>query len=170
MKRFLMRQPALWLITGVVLGAVVAGRLFPATPLYAVATHGQDNFAACTLQVSDSNNNVEALVFLDSLTGDLKGGVLGTTGKFQYSFETNVVKDLPPEAAKSPKFLMVSGQARLTATAGMARVSPGLIYIIETTTGTCLVYGIPSPPKGASSAFVPITTQKLRSVEVRPGS
>ncbi len=169
MNRFFVSHPALWLVAGLVVGVAAFGLWLSPTPLHGVATHGQDNFAACTVQVSE-NNNTEALVFLDSLTGDLKGGVLGANGKFQYSFEANVVKDLGPDAAKSPKFLLVSGMARFNSTAINPRIAPGLIYVIETTSGTCLVYGIPQMPKAPASAFVPITSQKLRSVEVRPGS
>ena len=168
MKSSLLRHPALWLVGGLIVGSLVVGKFMPTSPLQAIATHGQDNFALCTVPV---DSNVEAVVFLDSLTGDLTGGVLGGNGKFQYKFETNVVKDLTAlgDAPKSPKFLLVSGSAKLTTTTGAAKMAPSVVYVMEVSSGTCLVYGIPAAPKGPQSPFVAITSVKMRTVAVRPG-
>ncbi len=161
-----LRHPALWLLGGLVVGALLVGKVMSPAPLQATATHGQDNFSVCTVPV---NGDSEAVVFLDSLTGDLTGGVLSPNGKFAYKFDTNVVKDLGADAPKAPKFLMVSGAAKLATTTAAAKMAPSVIYIVEVGSGTCLVYGIPAIPKAQQSAFVPIASVKMRTVAVRPG-
>src|SRR5215211_4740714 len=67
------------LIVGLIIGLNIEG-LWPNVPLHAAATHGIDKFAIATGLV---DNTVEALYFLDFLTGDMRAAVINpTTGKF----------------------------------------------------------------------------------------
>ena len=64
---------------GLVIGLNLEG-LWPSVPLHATATHGIDKFAIATGLV---DNSVEALYFLDFLTGDMRAAVINPkTGKF----------------------------------------------------------------------------------------
>jgi hypothetical protein len=131
-----------WTWIGVGLLAGVALSFFlPAAPTYAVATQGIDNFILATGLV---DNNVEAVFFLDGLTGDLKGSVVNlSNGQFVTFYQSNVLKDLMVDGAKQPKFLMVTGAAALRH--GPSQVQPGLcvVYVAEVNSGVLAAYGIP---------------------------
>ncbi len=79
-------RPA-WLAAGAVLGLVVGlnvSGVWPSIPLHATATQGLDKFAIATGLVDDS---VEAVYFLDFLTGDLRAAVINPkNGKFNSFF------------------------------------------------------------------------------------
>ena len=68
-------RPA-WLAGGALAGLIVGmnlSGLWPSIPLHATATQGLDKFAIATGLVDDS---VEAIYFLDFLTGDLSAAVI----------------------------------------------------------------------------------------------
>ena len=78
------------IVIGLIVGLNVAG-LWPSIPLHATATHGLDKFAIATGLVDDS---VEALYFLDFLTGDMRAAVINPkTGKFNSFFTRNIAAD-----------------------------------------------------------------------------
>ena len=75
------------LVLGLIIGLNIEG-LWPSVPLHAAATHGIDKFAIATGLVDSS---VEALYFLDFLTGDMRAAVINPkTGKFTSFFTRNM--------------------------------------------------------------------------------
>lgn len=133
------------LAIGLLLGLMIGG-LWPDTPLHAVATDRGENFAICTGFVDDG---LEAIYFLDFLTGILRAGVLSNVPQspgFQAVYEGNINAALataiqarnaglvqmnaarrregaPPlpelEMPQSPNYLMVTGAIDMRRTPGM---------------------------------------------------
>jgi hypothetical protein len=136
-----------WLIAlgiGLVVGLALGG-FWPNTPLHAVATDRCDSFAIATGPV---DSDVEAVYFLDFLTGDLRAVVLGkTAGNFTGFFYYNVAADLSVDPSKTPKYLMVTGMASLRHSGG-TRMQPSLAvcYVAEVTSGKVAAYAIPWSP------------------------
>jgi hypothetical protein len=134
---------------GIVLGlaaGLTLGGLWPNTPLHAVATDRLESFAMATGYVDEG---VEAVYFLDFLTGDLNAAVIGPSqaGGFAVTglYSTNVLQVLNIDAGKNPKFLMVTGLADL-ARGGRAgaqtRPARAVVYVAEVTTGQAVAFGI----------------------------
>ena len=95
------------LVVGLVIGLNIEG-LWPSVPLHASATHGIDKFAIATGLV---DNSVEALYFLDFLTGDMRAAVINPkTGKFNSFYTRNIAADFGG-AGRSSGYLMVTGSA-----------------------------------------------------------
>jgi hypothetical protein len=162
-----------WLCLGILIGFILTS-IMPARPLHAVATQGQDGFALCTGAI---DTNLEGVYFLDYLTGNLKGAVISlATGRFTTFYEYNVLKDFQMDATKSPKFLMVTGQAALRR--GPSQVQPGLsmIYITELNSGICAAYAVPwaagrsttPTPAPQTLPFYLSDKYTFRNVAVRP--
>jgi hypothetical protein len=129
-----------WLVAGLIVGAV-ALLVVPHRPLDAVATDRQENFAIATGPVDE---DIEAVYFLDFLTGSLKAAVLSTaTGTFMSAYETNVLNDLGVEPDKQPKYLMVTGLANLRRTGGTFQPGLAVVYVAEVTSGKVAAYAIP---------------------------
>jgi len=159
-------------VFGVLLGLVaglIAGGLWPDTPLHAVASDRADNFILATGPVDGS---CEAVYFLDGISGSLSAGVLSNMGKpFQALYKANVGGDLttmvaylnkgikqanrsarpgaaPPtpeiQVPQNPHFLMVTGTLDIRRTMG-TREKPSLavIYVAETNTGIVMAYVLP---------------------------
>jgi hypothetical protein len=140
------------LVCGLVGGAILAN-LWPESPVHASATDRINTFAVATGAVDE---DVEAVFFLDFLTGDLRAAVINKNNhKFMAFFEENVLDELGVDPAKNPKFMMVTGVANLRRGSG---VQPGrcVVYVAEVTTGTVVAYGIPWAPGWAN------LTQPLR--------
>ena len=96
------------LVVGLIIGLNIEG-LWPSVPLHATATHGLDKFAIATGLVDDS---VEALYFLDFLTGDMRAAVINPkTGKFNSFFTRNIATDFGG-AGRSSGYLLVTGFGR----------------------------------------------------------
>jgi hypothetical protein len=131
------------------LGLVLSG-FWPYTPLHAVSTDRVDTFAMATGPV---DSEVEAVYFLDFLTGDLAALVLGKQpGVWTGFFRTNVSADLGIDPQKNPKYLMTTGVAGLRRSGG-ARQQPSsaICYVAEVTSGKVAGYAIPwSPPMYAA--------------------
>jgi hypothetical protein len=151
-----------WLGMGVVAG-LVAGGLLPNTPLHAVATDRSENIIMATGYVDDM---IEAVFFLDSLTGMLTAAVpsIRATGMpYQAVWRANVGADMmtairmansaggggknaAPRAAievpKTPRFVMTTGQ--LDIRQGSARLRPGrcVVYVVEANTGLIMTYAL----------------------------
>ncbi|MHC4399466.1 MAG: hypothetical protein ACYTG0_07290 [Planctomycetota bacterium] len=159
-----------WLVAlalGLAVG-LIAGGLWPHTPLHAVATDHTETFAMATGFVDDG---IEAVYFLDFLTGSLKAAVLSNTRRgFQAIYTANLNRDLgtfiatrnanlaqlnmqrtktgaPPlpqvQMPQSPNFMMVTGMID-TRYAVAPRMRPGqtVVYVAETNTGVLLAYSI----------------------------
>lgn len=160
----------IWIVVGPVLGLVV-GTMLPHSPLHAVATDRQENFAIATGHMDGEN---EGIFFLDMLTGDLKGAVVNPFRRnIGYVYQINVFKDLEVDASKNPKFLMVTGTLEMRPD-GSNQYAQGVIYVAEVTTGKMVCYGMPfnkgvltNSAQPNQATFVPIFKVPLREAVVR---
>jgi hypothetical protein len=148
------KQKLVWLVAGILIGLFCGGFLGGLThsPLHAVATDRQDNFAIATVPL---NEDQEAVVFLDFLTGDLKATVFNvvrtpvpTVGVI---YTKNILQDLGVDATKNPKFLMVSGRLQLRPQ-GQMIYSGSVIYVAEVNSGKVGVYAMPYNNTGLQQA------------------
>lgn len=150
---------------GLLLGLMIGG-LWPDTPLHAVATDRGENYAMCTGFVDDG---LEAIYFVDFLTGTLRAAVLSNQSRgFQALYEANVNADLasaiqlrngslaqtnlqrrrqglPPlpelQMPQSPEYLMVTGAIDMRRGAAARQQPPqAALYVAETSTGIVLTY------------------------------
>ena len=176
MFRTFKRSRLVWLALGLGIGLVVgliAVGLWPEQPVHAVATDRYETFAMATGPVDE---DVEAVYFLDFLTGDLRAVVLGKQGnKFTAFYTYNVLNDLGVDPSKNPRFLMCTGIA--STRRGAARMQPSLsvIYVAEITTGQVAAYAIPWS-KGIYSTgqlqrmqLVPLAVTRFRATAM-PGA
>ncbi len=159
-----------WLAAGVVLG-LVAGAFLPHTPSFAVGTDRQTTFAICTGPLDD---DLEAVYFLDFLTGDLRAAVLSLqTGRFTGFFDYNIARDLAADQGKTPRYAMVTGLADLRQNAGNVRLSNSILYVTEGSSGKLAAYAIPwnRGRAGATQPYrgslMPVDITKLRTAAVR---
>jgi len=128
----------LGLFVGVVLTAVWHG-VGQGTQVQATATHGEGNFAIATGLLDD---RLEAFIFLDFLTGDLRGAAVSRrTGEFVAFFERNIQQDFSSRS-KNPKYLMVTGTADIPRGASPAQVGESLIYVAEASSGEVSAYAM----------------------------
>jgi hypothetical protein len=148
------------LVVGLVAGLAIGG-LVPHTPLHAVATDHVEN---CAIATGFVDEEVEAIYFLDFLTGTLKAAVLSQRDQaFQARFEANIAVDLAgvitrlnmataggrrgatPAAAiqmpAQPRYLMVTGLNDVRT--GRQRFGLGAVYVAEVNTGILLCYLVP---------------------------
>ena len=136
------------LALGVMVGLMIGG-MWPNTPLHAVATDRADAYAMATGFVADG---VEAVYYLDFLTGSLRAAVLSKEQQgFQAFFETNIHADMAAAMTRSglqmpqkPNYLMVTGLVDIRRVAGQ-RSTPGsaAVYVAEANTGFVLAYIVP---------------------------
>jgi hypothetical protein len=168
-----MTAAAVALAAGIVIGVTAIGRQEPPVlPVFATATHGQDNFAVCTGEVEDG---LDAIYFLDFLTGDLRAAVMNVRShKFTAYYHRNIMKDLEvKDPIKNPRFLMVTGIADLQRGAGNQRLGRAVVYVAELNSGVCVAYGVPSVQTKTALGFqaaaqlLPIDRLVFRSVPVR---
>lgn len=142
--RFARIHAAVWLGLGLLAGLIVAG-FWPSVPLHAVATDKVDTFSMATGHVEP---NVEAVYFLDHLTGELHSYVLGPVaggrsfGILCHYFR-NVSKDF--QAGEKSKYLMATGIDDLTRAGRGGALTPSrsVVYVAEVTTGTAIAYYLP---------------------------
>jgi hypothetical protein len=140
MSRAIPQSKWFWLGLGLVLGAVGGGFL-PHAPLHAVATDRQDNFAIATGHVDDE---LEAVFFLDFLTGDLKAAVINPVrGVIGLTYNRNVLADLQVDPAKNPKFMMVTGDMQVRGPGGPGLYAVNVVYVAEASSGMMAVYAMP---------------------------
>lgn len=141
-----------WLALGVIAGLLIAGA-WPHTPLHAVATDHTDNFTIATGPVDDE---LEAIFFLDFLTGTLKASVISTvTGKFTALYETSVLNDLGITQGQNPKYLMITGVAGLRRSGAGLQPGTSIVYVAEVGSGKVAAYAIPWN-RGQATAVQPI--------------
>lgn len=134
---------AAMLIVGIFVGGVLTAAWWGVgreIPIQATATHGESNFAIATGFVEP---NLEALYFLDFLTGDLRAAVVSRrTGEFVAFFEKNLQADFQ-QMGKNPKFLMVTGVADLPRGRAATQIGQSLIYVAEASSGQVNAYALP---------------------------
>lgn len=161
------------LVVGMVAGAALTASWhgLTSTPrAMATATHGSDNFAIATGLVDDG---IEALYFLDYLTGDLRAAIVNRrNAQFTGFFRYNVLGDFAG-IADSPKFLMVTGQADIPRGRGTSQIGKSLIYVAEASSGQVAAYALPfnstlnaagAPQMGT---FIRVAHGSFRDVYVR---
>jgi hypothetical protein len=166
-----------FLVVGLVVGTIIGLNLqglWPSMPLHASATHGQDNFAIATGFVDEE---IEAIYFLDFLTGDMKAAVLALRGprmgKFNALFEYNILQDFQAGEDKSPKYLIVTGEANIPRGRANFQFAKSVVYVAEATTGQIACYTIPwsSTAQAAGqffkAQFVPLDKMKFRTAIIR---
>lgn len=134
----------LGLVIGLVAGLLLTG-CWPSSPLRAVATDRTDGFAIATGYCDDS---VEAIYFLDFLSGELSAAVVSKqSGRFNAFYTHNVVSDLgitQVNPGKPPRFLLTTGTADLRRTGGKSNsLSRSLVYVAELQSGKVAAYAIP---------------------------
>ncbi len=137
-------KAAVWLGLGLLAGLVLAG-FWPSVPLHATATDKLDNFSMATGFVEDG---VEAVYFLDHLTGELHAYVLGPAARggsfgIQCHYYRNVSKDF--DAGEKSKYLMATGMDDLARAGRGSAIQPSrsVVYVAEVTTGTAIGYYLP---------------------------
>lgn len=172
MSRLLRSRPAC-VATGVVVGLMVGLNLeglWPSVPLHATATHGLDKFAIATGLVDDS---VEALYFLDYLTGDMRAAVINPkTGKFNSFFTRNIAADFGG-AGRTAGYLLVTGFADMPRGTANFQFAKSIVYVAEATTGQVAAYTIPwnsslqAAGKTQRGEFQPLDVQQFRTAFVR---
>ena len=143
-----------------------------ARSVQATASQGQEALVMATGEV---DSGIEAVYVLDSLTGELNGGVINNnTRKFtiHYSYK-NIVQDLGAGTVKNPKFVMVTGELPITQGRGQ-RMGRSALYIAEMNSGFVVAYGVPwssTQYAGGQSAdvpLVPLDRFKFRQAILRP--
>jgi hypothetical protein len=158
-----------WLGIGLVGGLILCG-LWPQAPLHAVATDRVDTFAMATGYVDEG---VEAVYFLDFLTGDLSAVALSRQGRgftAIYGYPgAKLMADLGVDPAKKPQYMMVTGAAYTRRGAGGTQLSPSVVYVAEVTTGMVAAYGIPwsraayTSGRPVSGQLLPLAKSRFRA-------
>ncbi len=129
-----------WLGIGLV-GGLILGGFWPESPYHAVATDRFETFAMATGPVDE---DIEAVYFLDFLTGDLRAVVLSKQGNVFHAFFTyNVINDLGVDPSKNPRYMMVTGVADLRRGGARMQPSRAVVYVAEITSGRVAAYAIP---------------------------
>ena len=136
-----------WLVAVVIglVGGLALSGFWPHTPLYTLATDRTETFGMATGPV---DSEVEAVYFLDFLTGDLRAVVLGKQPEvWSGYFQANVATDLGIDPQKNPKFMIVTGMASLRRGGGSRlQASSAVCYVAEITTGKVAAYAVPWSP------------------------
>jgi hypothetical protein len=133
------------LLTGLGIGLVI-GMLFagywPNVPIHAVATDRTEGFAIATGYCDES---VEAVYFLDFLTGDLSAAVVSKqNGRFNAFYTHNVVADMHLNPSRPPRFLLTTGTVDLRRSGVKNNaLSRSLVYVAELQCGKVAAYAIP---------------------------
>ena len=172
MRKNEMSRPG-YLVVGIIIGLVIGLNvkgIWPQVPLHATATVGLDKFAIATGMV---HNGVEALYFLDYLTGDLRAAVLNPkNGKFNAFFTHNIAKDFGG-VNKNPRYLMVTGQTQMPRGRAGFQYADSTVYIAEGEqwTSGCLLDSLELQPAGrqqASACTIPTARSDRDADCVRP--
>ncbi len=142
MSAFFKTRPAmigLGIVLGLIVGLNIQG-IWPSVPLHASATHGIDKFAIATGLVDD---RVEALYFLDFLTGDMRAAVINPkNGRFSSFFTRNIAADFGG-AGRNSGYLMVTGTVAMPRGTADFQFANSIVYVAEGGTGQVAAYCIP---------------------------
>jgi hypothetical protein len=151
---------------GVITGLLIGGA-WTQTPLHATATDRVDTFAMASGQVDE---DIEAVYFLDFLTGDLNAVAIGKqSGHFTGYFKANVAADMGIDNAKNPRYMMITGTVDLRRAGTRMQYSRALVYVAEVTSGKVAAYAIPwssglqQGGQGGVQPLVPIATTRFRN-------
>jgi hypothetical protein len=146
---------------------LMAGGLWPQTSLHATATDRVDSFAIATGPVDDE---VEAIYFLDFLSGDLRAMVLGKqVGGFCGLFSINAGQHLGVDPGKNPRYLMATGLVNLRHGGSRMQPSRAVVYVAEVTSGKVGAYAIPwnasmsAPGQKIVQNLVPVAMDQFRT-------
>jgi hypothetical protein len=157
------------LVIGLVIGLNLEG-LWPTAPLHASATHGIDKFAIATGLV---DNSVEALYFLDFLTGDMRAAVINPkTGKFNSFFTRNIANDFKG-AGRNSGYLLVTGSVNMPRGSNNFQYAQSIVYVAEAGTGMVAAYTIPwnsslqAAGKSQYGEFQPLDVKPFRTTFIR---
>jgi hypothetical protein len=124
---------------GLIVGLNIQG-IWPSVPLHASATHGIDKFAIATGLVDE---RVEALYFLDFLTGDMRAAVVNPkNGRFTAFFTRNINNDFGG-AGRNSGYLMVTGSVAMPRGTADFQFASSIVYVAEASTGAVAAYCIP---------------------------
>ena len=127
-------------LAALVVGLALGG-FWPQTPLHATAT---DRSESCAIATGPLDTDIEAVFFLDFLTGDLRAAALDfKTGKFNAFYQYNVNADLGVDSSKPPKYEMVTGVLALRQVANRPTMGGTLVYVAETNGGKVAAYAVP---------------------------
>jgi hypothetical protein len=173
MNRLIKTRPAS-IATGAVVGLVIGLNIqgiWPSVPLHASATHGLEKFAIATGVV---DAGVEALYFLDYLTGDLRAAVINPkTGTFNSFFTRNIAADFGGAGANSG-YLLVTGSADMPRGAANTQFARSVVYVANATTGQIAAYVIPwsssaqAAGRTQNGVFLLLDVAQFRTAFVRP--
>ncbi|HVT27514.1 MAG TPA: hypothetical protein VHE81_05790 [Lacipirellulaceae bacterium] len=159
----------LGIVIGLIIGLNLEG-IWPSVPLHASATHGIDKFAIATGLV---DSGVEALYFLDFLTGDMRAAVINPkTGKFNAFYTRNIASDFGG-AGRSSGYLMVTGSVNMPRGASNFQFAQSIVYVAEASTGKVAAYTIPwnssmqAAGKTQYGEFRPLDVRQFRTAFVR---
>ena len=132
--------------------------------LRASASHGSDTFAMAT---GASDDDAEAVMMLDYLTGDLTCFVLNPRSlKFNAMFRTNVWKELPPTKGKKASYVMCTGRWNpLKGGEGGGRPADCVVYVADANTGNFAAYSFPWQA-GANTNVGPAITAPMVTLDV----
>lgn len=158
------------MVIGLILGLAVRD-IWPPVPLHATATQGQENYAIATGLV---DSQVEAIYFLDFLTGNLQAAVINPkTGRFNALFRYNITADFAQGGSKNPKYLMVTGLADMPRGSSKFQFARSIVYVSDASTGQTAAYTIPwsqsahvagRPQQGT---FQPLDKLNFRTMPIR---
>lgn len=169
MDHALVRSRLVWVALGLAVGLLVSG-LWPHVPLHAV---GNDRFDTFAIATGPLDADVEAIYFLDFLTGDLRAAAINPRmGKFNAFFQVNILQAMSIDVAKNPKFLMITGVSSLRRGAG-PQWGSSVVYVAETTTGVIGAFATPWAPQVANAGktmtapMVMLDMAKFRTAAVR---
>lgn len=134
----------------------------PEIPLHALATHGTDTMAICTLPIEEG---MEGLATLDFLTGELRIFVMNSRAyTFTLVGKTNVLGDLKVERGKKVNLLMVSGQTTFVRGGAGANPANSTLYVCDANTGAFVAYGM-LYPRTALAAAAP-AVMEIRKLDI----
>ena len=131
--------------------------------LKATASHGSDTFAMCT---GASDEDAEAVMLLDYLTGDLTCFVLNPrAAKFNAMFRTNIWKELPPTKGKKASYVMCTGTWNPLKGGGDGLRPAGcVVYVADSNTGYFAAYSFPWQAS-ANTNIGPVITAPMEMLD-----
>ena len=172
MYHAVVRNRLVWVGLGVIVGVLSSG-LLPQAPLHAMCAERFDTFAIATGPLDEE---VEAIYFLDFLTGDLRAAAINPRQRrFNAFFQLNILQAMNIDVSKNPKFLMVPGMLAMRRGTG-PQWGNTVIYVAEASTGLVGAFGTPWAREAANAgktiqaALVLLDVAKFRTAAIREGT